>query len=212
MESFGDVVRGRVSCFGYDAVTAPPISYENFACGRRDCSGKECMSYQLVWGAFREYLEKNPPDKETRLVQITGQMCRAGLFDVKDKISVDENGADDRVSVTGLRVGGGAVMTAILWTGLAALDILRQLHVYHLAVETKPGEADAFIAPTATRYCGHRAAGSAADGPGVATCARSGGVALTSVLKDAAEAFAALERRATATGDPRERSSSRATS
>ena len=142
VESFGEAFAAVYRCFGYDAVTAPPISYDNFACGRRDCSGKECLSYQLVWGAFREYLERHPTDKETRLVQITGQMCRAGLFDVKDKISVEKMGRDDRVSVTGLRVGGGAMMTAILWTGLAALDILRQLHVYHLAVETKLGEAD----------------------------------------------------------------------
>ncbi|MFI5395743.1 MAG: BadF/BadG/BcrA/BcrD ATPase family protein [Candidatus Binatia bacterium] len=142
VESFGAAFAAVYRCFGYDAVAAPPLSYDNFACGRRDCSGKECLSYQLVWGAFREYLDSAPPDKETRLVQITGQMCRAGMFDVKDKMSVERMGLDDRVSVTGLRVGGGPAMTAILWTGLAALDILRQLHVYHIAVETRPGEAD----------------------------------------------------------------------
>ena len=142
VESFGAAFAAAYRCFGYDAVAAPPLSYENFSCGRRDCSGKECLSYQLVWGAFREYLDKNPPDKETRLMQITGQMCRAGVFDVKDKISLERMGLDERVSVTGLRVGGGPAMTAIIWTGLAALDILRQLHVYHLAVETKPGQAE----------------------------------------------------------------------
>jgi activator of 2-hydroxyglutaryl-CoA dehydratase/predicted nucleotide-binding protein (sugar kinase/HSP70/actin superfamily) len=143
VESFGAAFAAVYRCFGYDAVAAPPLSYDNFACGRRDCSGKECLSYQLVWGSFREYLEKNPPNKETRLMQITGQMCRAGLFDVKDKMSVERMGLDDRVSVTGLRVGGGPAMTAILWTGLAALDILKQLQVYHLAAKTGPGQAEA---------------------------------------------------------------------
>jgi predicted nucleotide-binding protein (sugar kinase/HSP70/actin superfamily) len=128
--------------FGYDAVAAAPLSKANFSCGQRDCSGKECLSYQLVWGAFREYLENSPPQKETRLVQITGQMCRAGLFGVKDSISLEKMGLDDRVTVSGLRVAGGPAMTALVWTGLTALDILRQLYVYHLAVETAEGEVE----------------------------------------------------------------------
>jgi len=149
VEHFGAAFAAVYRCFGYDAVAAPPLSYDNFALGRRDCSGKECLSYQLVWGAFREYLENNPPDKPTRLMQITGQMCRAGLFDVKDKISIEKMGMDDRVTVAGLRVGGGPAMTAILWTGLAALDILRQLYVYHLAVQAQPEETRA----TYQRHC-----------------------------------------------------------
>lgn len=94
----------------------------------------------MVWGAFREHLEKEPPRNGTRLVQITGQMCRAGVFDVKDKTSIARLGLDDRVSVGGLRVAGGPAMTALLWTGLTALDILRQLYVYHLAYEKRLGE------------------------------------------------------------------------
>jgi activator of 2-hydroxyglutaryl-CoA dehydratase/predicted nucleotide-binding protein (sugar kinase/HSP70/actin superfamily) len=129
--------------FGYDAVAAAPLSEANFECGRRDCSGKECLSYQMVWGAFREHLERRPPEKETRLVQISGQMCRAGVFGVKDRISLDKMDLGDRVTVTALRVAGGPAMTAILWTGLTALDILRQLYVYHLADGTRPGEVEA---------------------------------------------------------------------
>jgi predicted nucleotide-binding protein (sugar kinase/HSP70/actin superfamily) len=69
-------------------------------------------------------------------------MCRAGVFDVKDRISIEKMGLDDQVTVTGLRVGGGPAMTTLVWMGLTALDILRQLQVYHLAAETQPGEVE----------------------------------------------------------------------
>ncbi len=101
------------------------------------------MSYQHVWGAFREHLEANPPQKPTQLVQLTGQMCRAGLYDVKDKISLEKMGLGDQVSVTGLKLfSGGPTMFAYIWSGLVAIDILRQLYIYHLSVESRPGEAE----------------------------------------------------------------------
>ncbi|MFC1850971.1 BadF/BadG/BcrA/BcrD ATPase family protein [candidate division CSSED10-310 bacterium] len=136
----GDIFAAVYRSFGYDAVAARPLSGDNFACGKRDCSGKECLSYQMLWGAYREYLENNPPQKETRLVQLTGQMCRAGVFAIKDRISVSKMGLGDQVSVIPLRIAGGLGMTLKVWTGLTALDIMRQLYLYHLAVETKPGE------------------------------------------------------------------------
>jgi predicted nucleotide-binding protein (sugar kinase/HSP70/actin superfamily) len=129
--------------FGYDAVAAPPLSESAARCGKPDCSGKECMSYQLLWGAFREYLEKNPPTKRTELLQLTGQMCRAGLYDVKDKLSLEKMELSGLVSVTGLRFGSNPLMVGLLWRGLSAIDILRQFQVYHLPVESRPGEVDA---------------------------------------------------------------------
>jgi activator of 2-hydroxyglutaryl-CoA dehydratase/predicted nucleotide-binding protein (sugar kinase/HSP70/actin superfamily) len=129
--------------FGYDAVAAPPLSESTARCGKPDCSGKECMSYQLLWGAFREHLEKNPPTKRTELLQLTGQMCRAGLYDVKDKLSLERMELGDLVSVTGLRFGSNPLMVGLLWRGLSAIDILRQFQVYHLPVESRPGEVDA---------------------------------------------------------------------
>ena len=138
---FGPAVAAVYRSFGYDAVAAPPLSESTYRCGKADCSGKECMSYQLIWGAFRKYLEENPPDKETILMQLTGQLCRAGVYDVKDKLSIERMGLDDRVSVAGIRFGVDPIMVMILWSGLAALDILRQCYVYHLPVQSYPGEA-----------------------------------------------------------------------
>jgi predicted nucleotide-binding protein (sugar kinase/HSP70/actin superfamily) len=140
---FGPVFAAAYRAFGYDAVAAAPFSESSVRIGKPDCSGKECMSYQLVWGAFREHLEKNPPKKHTELVTLTGQMCRAGLYDVKDKISIDKMGLGDRVSVTGLKLfAAGPTMFVAIWSGLSAIDILRQLYIYHLPVESHAGEAE----------------------------------------------------------------------
>ena len=128
--------------YGYEGVSAPPLSAENFDRGRRDCSGKECLSYQMVWGAFREHLESKPPrpGQEVRLVQISGESCRASVFGVKDRINLDRMGLGDRVTVTSLRIAGGPGMSARLWAGLAGLDIIRQLYLYHLVAD--PDEAE----------------------------------------------------------------------
>jgi activator of 2-hydroxyglutaryl-CoA dehydratase/predicted nucleotide-binding protein (sugar kinase/HSP70/actin superfamily) len=188
----GDVFAAAYRSFGYDAVAAAPLSKNNFACGKRDCSGKECLSYQMLWGAFREYLENNPSPKPTRLVQVTGQMCRAGVFDVKDRISLAKMGMQDDVTVTGLRVGGGAAMTAIVWSGLAAVDILRQLYLYHLALETKPGTTEALY-----RGCCEKVllitATPIPAGFGRAGALRKKWIALTALLKEAALSFSQLE-------------------
>jgi len=131
--------------YGYDAIAAPELSSQNFACGRRDCSGKECLSYQMVWGSFRQYLDENPPPagKETRLVQVSGQSCRAGLFGVKDKISLDKIGLGDRVNVIALKMAGGPGMSIRLWAGICAVDILRQLYLYHQVAQKSAGDAEA---------------------------------------------------------------------
>ncbi len=127
---------------GYDTDLAAPLSESSYACGKRDCSGKECISYQFLWGSFREYLEKNPPQKETRLVQNTAKLCRAGMFAIKDNISVAKMGLDHIVSLTGMRWQGNAVLYTQTVFGMAAVDIVKQLYLYHLPVETKPGEAE----------------------------------------------------------------------
>jgi activator of 2-hydroxyglutaryl-CoA dehydratase/predicted nucleotide-binding protein (sugar kinase/HSP70/actin superfamily) len=190
---FGPLFAAVYRSFGYDAVAAPALSAATLACGKRDCSGKECLSYQMVWGAFRTHLQDHPPQKSTRLVQITGQMCRAGLFDVKDRISVQKMGLDEQVEVMGLRVAGGPAMTAFLWTGLTALDILRQLYVYHLAVETRPGEAEALYREGCEQVL-RIMERPIPEGRWAKTVdMRRRWVAVKTVLEDASRVFAALE-------------------
>ena len=142
VDYFGDVFAAVYRSEGYDAVTANPYTLEMLKHGQKDCSGKECLSYQLIWSAFKDYLEKHPPKKETRLMQITGEMCRAGGFGIKDRLSLDRLGYDQRIKVSSLRIAGGPALSAKVWTGLTALDIIRQLYAYHLAVEIHPGQSE----------------------------------------------------------------------
>ena len=142
VDYLGDVFASVYRAEGYDAVAAPPLCEETTARGKGDCSGKECLSYQLIWGAFRAYLEDNPSPRETRLVQIAGQMCRAGLFPIKDRISLERMGLDKAVTVTSLRMAGGSSVSVRIWWGMVAVDVLRQLYLYHLAVEPEPGAAE----------------------------------------------------------------------
>ncbi|MDP6812574.1 MAG: BadF/BadG/BcrA/BcrD ATPase family protein [Alphaproteobacteria bacterium] len=147
----GPAFAAAYRAYGFDAVAAPPISESNAQCGKPDCSGKECMSYQLVWGAFREYLEQNPQNGQTELLQLTGRMCRGGVFDVKDRISIEKMGLDSNVSVGGLKFGSEPTMAVLIWLGLAMVDILRQLYIYHLPVEAEAGEARALFDGAAQR-------------------------------------------------------------
>lgn len=142
IDYFGPLFAAAYRSYGYDADAVAPLSRENFDRGRKDCSGKECLSYQMIWGAFREYLEKNPPLKDTRLVQLSGDLCRAGAFPIKDRISIEKMGLNDTVTVIPLLITGGIGMTVQIWTGLVALDLLRQLYLYHLAIEPTAGVAE----------------------------------------------------------------------
>jgi|TARA_B100000315_G_scaffold259073_1_gene313487 activator of 2-hydroxyglutaryl-CoA dehydratase/predicted nucleotide-binding protein (sugar kinase/HSP70/actin superfamily) len=137
----GELYAANYRSFGYDADAASPLSEDTVATGKQDCSGKECLSYQLIWGSFRHYLENNPITKETRLLQTTARNCRAGLFPVNDKINVEKMGLDHMVSVDSVRVGANMPMFMQTFAGTAALDVINQLSVYHLPVEAWPGQS-----------------------------------------------------------------------
>ncbi len=181
--------------YGYDAVAAAPLSEANYTCGKHDCSGKECISYQLVWGSFREYLDQHPSDKPTRLMQVAGQMCRAGVFAIKDRIQLDKLGLGGSVSVSPLRLAGSADMSTKTWVGLTALDLLRQLYIYHLPLQTREGESEQLYHGFCRQVIAlvERPAGRSALMRDVQLGLN--GSRMTTLLRDAAAAYAALARR-----------------
>ncbi len=142
-DAVGATFAATYRAYGYDVVPAPPHSESTWQTGKADCSGKECFSYQLVWGSFRQYLEQNPPIKETVLLCFAGQLCRTGAFPAKDHISLEKMGFDSNVYMEGMPFGGDRSMSYLLWAGLSATEIMRQLYIYHLPVEGHAGESRA---------------------------------------------------------------------
>jgi activator of 2-hydroxyglutaryl-CoA dehydratase/predicted nucleotide-binding protein (sugar kinase/HSP70/actin superfamily) len=142
-DNIGATFAASYRAYGADMVAAPAHTEATRNTGKPDCSGKECMGYQLIWGSFRDHLEKNPPIEDTRLLMFSGQLCRAGVFDVKDKISLEKMGLDSNVSVEGMRFGTNPDQSLLIWAGLSAVEMLRQLYIYHLPVQTHPDEARA---------------------------------------------------------------------
>jgi predicted nucleotide-binding protein (sugar kinase/HSP70/actin superfamily) len=131
--------------FGFDTVSAGPSTPEALALGRRDCSGKECLPYQALWGTLRKLLEDSPPDK--RLVYLTPPgdgMCRFCMYSLKDQISLERMGLAEKVVVRdSVPVGNQPKLySQKIFTATLGWDILNQLVAYHRPFERDAGEAD----------------------------------------------------------------------
>ena len=86
--NLASIIAATYRSFGFDVVAATSTA-ESFAMGKRDCSGKECLPYQVMWGSFRKYLQDNPTDKKTVLLQLRGETpCKNGMFNIKYTISL----------------------------------------------------------------------------------------------------------------------------
>jgi activator of 2-hydroxyglutaryl-CoA dehydratase/predicted nucleotide-binding protein (sugar kinase/HSP70/actin superfamily) len=101
-ERLGAMRAAVARSFGFDAVSAGPATGEALALAKRDCSGKECLAYQVLWGSFRKKLEESPSDKPTYLIQATGEgMCRFCLYSIKDQMSLERLLLDQGSDVAG---------------------------------------------------------------------------------------------------------------
>ena len=131
--------------FGLDATSSGPCDAEALRLGRQDCSGKECLPYQLLWGAFRKQLQETPPDKPTVLMQVARSgTCRNCMFAIKDQMSLTHMGLEETVSVRTFDARSDMGLTFQLkgWSGAVTWDILNQLVAYHRPLESIPGSVD----------------------------------------------------------------------
>ncbi len=147
-QHYSDHIASVYRSFGVDAISAGPTTGESLALGRQDCSGKECLPYQLIWGGFRRHIDAAPADRQTVLLQATGEgACRNCMFTTKDRINLERRGLQDRVTPRplGAEAELGWSFMGRIWTATLAWDILFQLAAYHRAAERVPGEVDLLV-------------------------------------------------------------------
>lgn len=184
---------------GMRAVASGPNTASTLAAGRKDCSGKECLPYQLVWGAFRQELTEGPPNGRKVLVQVAGQgACRNCMFTVKDQVSVDLLGLSERVGFRqfGTEDDVRRTFQPRFWAGTIGFDVLKQLWAYYLALDPDGHEVGALD----RRYGDELVALIERPvGRGLAALGASRRVwpALLDLLERAAADYARLESRAT---------------
>jgi len=132
---------------GYRAEYAGPPDAAALECGRRLCSGKECLPYQLIWGALARHLETRSGDGRLLFLSV-GQgfrACRAHLFPLTEQVALGRLGYD-AVDIADLSlVFGDLTVVPTVWATLVAQDLLNALRFEAYAGERSRGDADALF-------------------------------------------------------------------
>ena len=135
-------LRGR----GYDAQFAGLTDAAGFKNGRGVCTGKECLPYQLIWGAFKQSLDQDPPmpGRKTLLLNVTGfGPCRNGMFTLGNEIALRRLGLADRVeTATFGAFDEDPGVLAGTWLSIVGTDVLNLMRLYLRPKEPEPGTAD----------------------------------------------------------------------
>ena len=154
-DRYSNLNAARLRSEGYEVIATGPTEPDALPLGRKDCSGKECLVYQSIWGSFRKGLEENPTNKKTLLMTAgAGEgMCRLCLFSIKDQISLESRGLD-QVSLANIRGKPKGIKDAMAsfrehWAATLVWDLLNQMVGYHRPLERIEGECDAIY----DRYC-----------------------------------------------------------
>ena len=179
--------------FGFDAVPSGTLDADALRLGRRDCSGKECLPYQLVWGGFAKRLEAdNGASKPTVLLQVNGEgMCRNCMFTVKDRLTLERRGLAPRVTSHRLRPEPGLKWPLLerVQEVMLAWDLLNQLRCYLRPTARDPERFDALYVRFTTELEALAARPARTGLPGLFDVGRGAG-AIDDLLRRAARAFA----------------------
>ena len=121
------------------------------------CSGKECLPYQLIWGAFERFMAEEAKDlgggRALLLSAGNGfQACRANLFPLTEQLALERLGLDGRVEVADFSiVTSDPRMMPVAWAALVAVDLLNMMRFHNLAAELEAGVADELFEAYADR-------------------------------------------------------------
>ena len=121
------------------------------------CSGKECLPYQLIWGAFERFMaeEANDLGGGRALLLSAGngfQACRANLFPLTEQLALERLGLDGRVEVADFSiVTSDPRMMPVAWAALVAVDLLNMMRFHNLVAEREAGVADEIFEAYADR-------------------------------------------------------------
>jgi len=141
----GDHVARTLRARGYQAEFCGVTDARALSRGRASCSGKECLPYQLIWGAYRRHLEEqSEPHRDTRLLCQTGfGPCRNGVFTLAEEIALERMGLAPDVSVT--TFASFAMEPTVLGSMLYSMvvtDILNLMRLHFRPRELHRGDAD----------------------------------------------------------------------
>lgn len=112
------------------------------------CSGKECLPYQLIWGAFERFIGEEATHLGDRRALLLSaghgfQACRANLFPLTQQLALETLGLGGRVDVADYSiVSKNLRMMSVAWAALVAVDLLNMMRFYNLVAELEPGATD----------------------------------------------------------------------
>ena len=112
------------------------------------CSGKECLPYQLIWGAFERFISEEVTQLGDRRALLLSaghgfQACRANLFPLTQQLALEQRGLGGRVDVADYSiVSKNPRMMSVAWAALVAVDLLNMMRFYNLVAELEPGGTD----------------------------------------------------------------------
>ncbi len=149
--SVGRQVAAAMRGGGIETVFVGPSDEEALRCGQAECSGKECLPYQLLWGSLVRFLESGglAPGERAVLMSVGNgfRSCRANMFPLTQQIALERRGLGDRLAVADLSLlTDSLVLTPVVWAGLVANDLLLMVRFYNRATEARAGSCDELFA------------------------------------------------------------------